>query len=131
MLTDIPQCGAQAGHVGAMTAAEVKQVKTMPAEEVISRWKGVVRELGNILVQYDCAEGNSPRQQELMDSLCRTLDRAVGVAAVHSFIQSIYSITRKRISSWLQQFSEQKYNAARRASCACTQRCCTRPTCRS
>ena len=46
---------------GPLTSSEIKAVKGMPAEAVISRWKDTVRELGNILVQVGgvlrCAGG--------------------------------------------------------------------------
>lgn len=69
-----------------LVAAEIRAIKMMPAEAVVGRWKEMVRELGNILVQIEgCPDENDPRRAEGMRDLCRVLD-AAGRMCMHTAV---------------------------------------------
>lgn len=67
-------------------ASEIRAVKSMPAELVVSRWKETVRELGNILVTIEgCPDASDARHVAGMEALCRVLDHA-GQLCMHTAV---------------------------------------------
>lgn len=61
----------------AVSAADARAVRSLPAEGVISRWKETVRELGNVLVQVEsCPDEQDTRHQQAMAELSKILDAA-------------------------------------------------------
>ena len=69
-----------------MMTSDIKAIKSMPAEAVISMWKELVRELGNLLV---CLETHpnpaATEHREAMSALCRALDDA-GQMCMHTAV---------------------------------------------
>lgn len=50
-------------------------IKNMSPAKIVSFWKAIVRDLGNILVKHDnLPDSDSEMKQKIMDQLCETLD---------------------------------------------------------
>jgi hypothetical protein len=65
---------------------DLRAIKAMPADAVINQWKGLVRELGTLLVEVEVKpEVQEPRHQEAMARLCHILDKA-GQLCMHTAV---------------------------------------------
>lgn len=58
-----------------MVSSDPSAIKSMSPAKMVSFWKAIVRDLGNILVKYDnLPESDTETKQKTMEQLCETLD---------------------------------------------------------
>lgn len=69
----------------AIITTDLTAIKNMPASAVISQWKELVRELGNLLVEVEGSNPADPSAKTAMEKLCRALDTA-GEMCMHTAV---------------------------------------------